>query len=130
MSYDLMVFSPDAAPAKKRPLFLDWYDQQTEWDEEHGYDDPAVCTPALRAFHADIVQAFPAQLEEDGPGTDYTIGTSVIYMTFGWDDIDTVHETVSRLAAKHGLGFFDVSSDLAETCLPDAKGGLYIAHSD
>jgi hypothetical protein len=130
MSYDLMVFAPDAAPAKKRAPFLDWYDQQAEWDEGHGYDNPAVCGQALRAFHADIVQAFPAQQEDDGPGTDYTIGKSVIYMTFEWDNVDSAHEAVFRLAAKHGLGFFDVSSDLAETWLPDAKGGLYIAHSD
>ena len=130
MSYDLMVFDPATAPAKKRDTFIDWYDQQTEWDEEHGYDDPAIGTAALQAFYADIAQAFPAQTEDDGPGTDYTIGKSVIYMTFGWDSIDSVHETVSRLAAKHSLGFFDVSSDLAETWLPDAKGGLYIAHSD
>ena len=33
-------------------------------------------------------------------------------------------------AAKHALGFFDVSSDLAEVWLPDKKGGLRIAHSD
>jgi hypothetical protein len=130
MSYDLMVFAPGAAPAKKRGPFLDWYDQQAEWEEGHGYDNPAVCAPALRAFHADIVQAFPAQQEDDGPGTDYTIGASVIYMTFEWDNVDAAYEAVYRLAAKHGLGFFDVSSDLAETWLPDAKGGLYIAHSD
>jgi hypothetical protein len=130
MSYDLMVFAPDAAPAKKRGPFLDWYDQQAEWDEGHSYMDPAVCGPALQAFHADLVQQFPAQQEDDGPGTDYTIGKSVIYMTFEWDNVDSAHEAVFRLAAKHGLGFFDVSSDLAETWLPDAKGGLYIAHSD
>lgn len=130
MSYDLMVFAPDAAPAKKRGPFLDWYDQQAEWDEGHGYDDPAVCSPALRAFYDEIVPSFPAQLEDDGPGTDYTIGKAVIYMTFEWDNVDAAHEAVFRLAAKHGLGFFDVSSDLAETWLPDNKGGLYIAHSD
>ena len=125
-----MVFAPDAAPAKKRGPFLDWYDQQAEWDEGHGYDDAAVCSPALRAFHAELVQAFPAQTEDDGPGTDYTIGKAVIYMTFEWDNVDAAHEAVFQLAAKHSLGFFDVSSDLAETWLPDAKGGLYIAHSD
>ena len=125
-----MVFAPDAAPAKKRGPFLDWYDQQAEWDEGHGYDDAAVCGPALRAFHDELVTAFPAQTEDDGPGTDYTIGKAVIYMTFEWDNVDAAHEAVFRLAAKHGLGFFDVSSDLAETWLPDAKGGLYIADSD
>lgn len=130
MSYDLMVFDPAAAPSKKRAPFLDWYDQQAEWEEDHNYDDPAISTPALRNFYADIVTAFPPQQEEEGPGTDYTIGSALIYMTFEWERIDTAHETVFRLAAKHQLGFFDVSSDLAETWLPDNKGGLYIAHSD
>jgi hypothetical protein len=130
MSYDLMVFAPDAAPAKKRGPFLDWYDQQAEWDEGHSYDDPAVSSPALRAFYEDLVKDFPAQQEDDEPGTDYTIGKSVIYMTFEWDKVDEAHAAVSRLTGKHALGFFDVSSDLAETWLPDGKGGLYIAHSD
>lgn len=125
-----MVFAPDAAPAKKRGPFLDWYDQQSEWEEDHDYDDPAVCAPALKAFYEDIVREFPAQTEDDGPGTDYTIGRALIYMTFEWERIDEAHATVFRLAAAHNLGFFDVSSDLAETWLPDAKGGLYIAHSD
>lgn len=130
MSYDLMVFAPDAAPAKKRGAFLDWYEQQTEWDEGHGYDDAAVCAPALRAFYQELVLGFPAQQADDGPGTDYTIGRALIYMTFEWERVDEAYEAVFRLAAKNGLGFFDVSSDLAETWLPDAKGGLYIAHSD
>jgi hypothetical protein len=76
------------------------------------------------------VQQFPAQQEDDGPGTDYTIGKSVIYMTFEWDHIDLAHDTVVRLAGKHAVGFFDVSSDLAEAWLPDGKGGLYLAHAD
>lgn len=125
-----MVFAPDAAPAKQRGPFLDWYEQQTEWNEGHDYDDASVSSPALRAFYEEIVKIFPAQQEDDGPGTDYTIGKAVLYMSFEWDNIDTAHETVFRLAARHGLGFFDVSSDLAETWLPDNKGGLYTAHSD
>ncbi len=52
-----MVFAPEAAP-KKRPAFLDWYDEQTEWEEGHGYDDPAIATPTLRAFHADLAAVF------------------------------------------------------------------------
>ena len=130
MSYDLMVFDPAAAPAKKRGPFLDWYEQQSEWEEAHDYDDPAVCTPALRAFYADIAATFPPMQEDDGEGTDYTIGAALIYITFEWDKIDQAHETVVRLASAHKLGFFDVSSDLAEVWLPDAKGGLYIAHAD
>lgn len=128
-----MVFAPDAAP-KKRPAFLDWYDEQTEWDEDHGYDDPAVATPALQAFYADLAAVFPplaATAPEDATGTDYTVGRALIYLSFSdWDQIDQAHESVYSLAAKHGLGFFDVSSDLAEVWLPDNKGGLRIAHSD
>lgn len=128
-----MVFAPDAAP-KKRPAFLDWYEEQTEWEEDHGYDDPAVATPALQAFHAGLAAVFPpVPPGEDEPqsGTEYTIARGLIYLSFlDWDRIDQAHETVFALAAKHGLGFFDVSSDLAEVWLPDNKGGLRIAHSD
>lgn len=130
MSYDLMVFASDKAPAKKRGPFLDWYDQQSEWEEPHDYDDAAVCTPALRAFYEELAHTFPPLEADEGPGTDYTIGTALIYMSFEWDKIDEAHETVFRLAGKHAVGFFDVSSDLAETWLPDGKGGLTMAHSD
>ena len=139
MSYDLMVFAPADAPAK-RPAFLDWYEAQAEWPEDHGYDNPAVAAPALQAFYAELSAAFPPVPPDAEPptddaaaesGTDYTIGRSLIYMSFlDWDKIDAAHEAVSRLAAKHELGFFDVSSDLAEVWLPDRKGGLRIAHSD
>ncbi|MFS2028333.1 hypothetical protein ACL58G_19200 [Massilia sp. GER05] len=133
MSFDLMVFAPDAAPAK-RPAFLDWYEQQTEWTEDHGYDDPRVATPALQAFYAALAAEFPpapAGAEDPETGTDYTVGKTVIYMSFlDWDRIDAAWEAVHRLAAKHELGFFDVSSDLAEVWLPDRKGGLRVAHSD
>lgn len=131
MSYDLVVFSPDAAPAK-RPAFLDWYEAQTDWPEDHDYDDPAVATPALQAFYADLTATFPPSPDEaTDAGTEYTIGSTLIYMTFNdWDKIDEAHGAVSALAARHELGFFDVSSDLAEAWLPDRKGGLRVAHSD
>ena len=141
MSYDLMVFDPAKAPPKRQP-FLDWYDAQSEWEEPHNYDDPVVSTLALQAFYADLLPTFPALGESAGEtddgaagdadsGTEYTIGAHLIYMSFAdWDKIELAHETVSRLAAKHALGFFDVSSDLAEVWLPNAKGGLSVAHSD
>ncbi|MBZ2209533.1 hypothetical protein [Massilia soli] len=130
MSYDLMVFAPEAAP-HKRDAFLDWYDQQTEWHDDQDYDDPAIATAALQAFFAELSAEF-APAEGDGDtGTDYTIGPSLIYLSFlDWDKIDRAHEAVFSLAGKHGLGFFDVSSDLAEAWLPDKKGGLRVAHSD
>lgn len=135
MSYDLMVFAPAAAPTK-RDAFLDWYEQHTDWKEDQAYDNPAVSAAALQAFFDEISAEFPAALaetdeSEDETGTDYTFGPCLIYMSFlDWDKIDHAHEAVFRLAAKHALGFFDVSSDLAEVWLPDKKGGLRIAHSD
>ena len=130
MSYDLMVFAPELAPAKKRDAFLAWYEQQSEWEEPHDYDDAAVSTPALRAFYEELVADFPAIKDEDDEGTDYTIGSAVIYMSFPWDKVDEAHAAVLRLAGRHALGFFDVSSDIAETWLPDGKGALYLAHAD
>ena len=132
MSYDLMVFAPEAAPSK-REAFLDWYDQQTEWDDEQAYDNPALASPALQAFFAELGTEFPPVHDDaDGEsGTEYTIAPSLIYLSFlDWDKIDRAHEAVFSLAGKHGLGFFDVSSDLAEAWLPDNKGGLRLAHSD
>ena len=137
MSYDLMVFDPARAPIK-RPAFIEWYEAQTEWEEAHGYDDPAVASAGLQAFYADLAAEFPplsaASAEApDAPqaGTEYMIGHGLIYMGFhDWDTIDRAHEAVSRLAARHAVGFFDVSSDLAEVWLPDSKGGLRIVHSD
>lgn len=132
MSFDLMVFAPEAAPPK-RGAFLDWYEQQAEWGEDHSYDNPAVARPALQAFLTELTQEFPPAPEDaaDDTGTEYTIGRDLVYMSFlDWDKVDRAHEAVFSLAAKHRLGFFDVSSDLAETWLPDNKGGLRIAHSD
>ena len=34
------------------------------------------------------------------------------------------------LAAKHGVGFFNASSDNAEVWLPNGEGGLSLAHSE
>ena len=130
MSYDLMVFCPELAPARKRAPFLAWYDQQSEWQEAHDYDDAAVFTPALRAFYTDLTQSFPPLTGDSEAGTDYTVGSALIYMSFEWDKVDQAHDAVVRLAGKHGIGFFDVSSDLAETWLPDGKGGLYLVHAD
>jgi hypothetical protein len=131
MSYDLMVFAAAAAPGK-RAAFLDRYDEHTDWEDEQGYDDPSVATPALQAFHADLTAEFPAAASaDDEAATEYLIDPVTIYIAFhDWDKIDQAYEAVFRLAARHELGFFDVSSDLAEVWLPDRKGGLRIAHSD
>jgi hypothetical protein len=115
MSYDLMVFSPEAAP--KTPTdFMAWYATQTEWTEGHSYDDPAITTPGLRAWLLEMVQTFP---DMNGPDamddhtsdheTDYGIGRAVIYAAFSWSLAKEAYETAHRLAQKHQVGFYDPS---------------------
>jgi hypothetical protein len=124
MSYDLMVFDPAAAP-HTREDFLEWYERQTEWGEGHSYDDPQVTTPALAGWFAEISQSFPpmngplASNDYDDPKvTDYSIGRSVIYAAFAWSQAEAALQAVDRLAAKHGVGFFDVSSEQGEIRFP------------
>lgn len=137
MSYDLMVFAPEAAP-RDRGQFVAWYEEQCEWSEDHSYDNPDVSTPALRAWFMEMIQSFPAmngpfasdELPEDESSlADYSVGRQIIYAGFAWSKAEEAFETTVRLAAKHGLGFFDVSSEKAEAWLPDGKGGLALAHS-
>ena len=137
MSYDLMVFAPEQAP-KEREGFLEWYDEQSEWEEEHSYDNPEVSTPALRAWFMEMIKSYPAMNgpfssvslpENESTVTDYSVGQSVIYAAFAWSKAEQAYDAMFKLAAKHGVGFFNASSDNAEVWLPDGKGGLSLAHS-
>jgi hypothetical protein len=139
MSYDLMVFEPAAAPADHQE-FLAWYRVQAEWAEDHGYDDPAVSTPALRAFFLELIQQYPAmngphavEIDEDDDddllASDYSVGQTVIYIAFSWSQAEPAYADVLRLAGKHQVGFFDVSSSQEQVWLPDGKGGLALAHA-
>ena len=112
-----MVFDPHAAP-RNQEEFLRWYDEQTEWSEGHSYDDPAVTTPALASWFAEMSQTFPPMngpLASDDLAnpkvSDYSIGRSVIYAAFASSQGQLAYDTVRRLAAKHSVGFFDASGD-------------------
>ena len=136
MSYDLLVFDPATAPRERR-AFLTWWDQQSEWTEDHGYDDPAVSTPGLRLWFLEIGAEFPPMngpyAKEDFPDdeatlTDYSVGREAIYASFAWSKTELAYNTVFRLAEKHHLGFFDVSSEDGAVWLPDPAGKLTKAH--
>ncbi len=49
MSYDLAVFDPDVAP-RSRAEFRRWFDEQTQWEESHGYSDLEIPVPALKSW--------------------------------------------------------------------------------
>jgi hypothetical protein len=120
MSYDLLVFEPSAAP-RDRASFLAWWSAQSEWSEEHGYDNPSVCSTALQAWYKEITQSFPnlngpdvADDEVGNTHTDYSLGRGVIYAGFAWTEAENVYPLVRELAVKHSVGFFDASCDEPE----------------
>jgi hypothetical protein len=127
MSYDLMVFNPESAP-KDRKSFQEWYDFQTKWSENHGYNDPVVTSKELRNWFMEIIESFPAMngpfagediSDEDETLTDYCIGKDVIYVTFAWSVAEQAYESVRKLALKYKVGFYDVSSDDREILFPE-----------
>ena len=129
MSYDLMVFERTKAPQKGKECLV-WYDKETEWSEEHGYDDPAVTSPALRNWYEEMIKTFPnmdspdAEVEDDDAEahlTEYSIGHNVIYAAFAWSVAEEAYEKVKALAQKHGVGFYDVSNDDGDIILPDGN---------
>jgi len=113
-----MVFRKEAAPMTKTE-FMDWYEDQTEWTEEHTYDDPVNTTVALRNWFMEMIQTFPAmngpfasENDEDNPNVaDYCIGRDVIYVAFAWSLAEQAYTTMLKLAEKHGVGFFDASGN-------------------
>lgn len=123
MSYDLMVFHPAAAPGG-REAFLQWYEEETQWTEDHDYLDPVVTTPALRAWFLEMIKTFPAMngpyaqphdFDEDLDShvASYCIGRHCIYVGFSWSVTEEAWRATRALAIKHGVGFFDVSANPA-----------------
>lgn len=118
MSYDLMVFSAHKAPQSETE-FLEWYDEQIEWSENHNYVDPVVTSKELKAWFLEMIETFPALNGPYAPEddsvvfseyiTDYDIGESVIYASFKWAVAEQAYDKMYELAEKHRVGFFDVS---------------------
>lgn len=133
MSYDLMVFEKTKAP-KTKEEFMEWFEEQTAWGEDHDYQTISVASPALQNWFMEMKETFPpmngefapddSALEEDAElesrMTDYSIGHDVIYAGFAWSVAEEAYEKMLALAGKHGVGFFDVSGD-AEIILPDGS---------
>lgn len=131
-----MVFDPKSPPSD-RAGFIGWYRGQTQWKEGHSYDNPDVCTPELRAWFLEMISLYPAM---NGPYasrdvdnskvTDYSVGRSVIYAAFAWSEAEAAFKTMSRLAEKHRVGFFDVSSKNGGVWLPDSVGNYSFVHGE
>jgi hypothetical protein len=134
MSYDLMVFDPEAPP-QDRAGFVEWYLQQIEWGEGHSYDDPKVSTSALSAWFFDMTQEYPAMNGpyasddvDDPKVTDYCIGRAVIYTAFAWSEAESAYHAVFEAARKHRVGFYDVSADDGQVWMPTSSGEYVCVH--
>jgi len=132
MSYDLMVFAPEAAP-EGREAFMHWFRKVTKWGEEHDYDDPAYTSPKLRDWYGDMVSVFPDMngpngVADDHPShdsghvTDYTCARDAIYVGFSWNVAEEAYDHTLTYAAIHKVGFFDVSTPDGAVWLPSASG--------
>lgn len=133
MSYDLMVFNPKTAP-KSESEFLEWYYKQTEWEEDHSYDDPKVTSTELRNWFMDMITEFPAMNGPHSPDniddridddeiTDYSVGIDVIYSAFRWSMAEKAYPKMLELAKKHKVGFFDASGN-GDIMFPNQNGIL------
>ncbi|EAS19464.1 hypothetical protein BBFL7_00009 [Flavobacteria bacterium BBFL7] len=128
MSYDLMVFNPKTAP-KSEYDFLEWYGQQTEWGENHSYDDPKITSIELKNWFMEMITDFPAMNGPHAPIdiddriddeeiTDYSIGKDMIYSGFKWSMAEKVYPRMLELAKKHKVGFYNASGD-GKIYMPD-----------
>lgn len=147
MSYDLVVFDPKLAPIE-RAEFLKWYDAECEWVEQQIeplsdlgelFDyDVDITTQALKDWFFDIIKEFPTangqfapyEPPDDNTSAEYSFGKGHIYVNFSWAKAEAARECTMRLAEKHRIGFFDVSSDQSGVWLPDATGRLVLSHAD
>ena len=97
MSYDLLVFEKTKAP-KTKEEFMEWFEEQAEWGEDHDYQTIGVSSPALQNWFMEMKETFPPMNGEYAPDddalaadagledrlADYCIGRDVIYVGFAW----------------------------------------------
>ncbi|MBT1687378.1 hypothetical protein [Dawidia soli] len=123
MGYDLMVFNKESAP-RSRAQFMQWYEEQTTWVENHGNVGLAHVSRSLRGWLSDMVKVFPAAR---GPFAhtmynnlaDYSIGKDIIYVSFSDAAAKAAYTTSLALAGKYEVGFFDVSTENAAILFPE-----------
>ena len=120
MSYDLMVFDPTAASTNCTD-FMHWYKAQTNWPAAN-----LPCPTSLRARLEEMQTQFPDmnamtdnELDADenaeiSRATEYSFGQQVVYVSFAWSAQAEAYATMTALAAKHNVGFFDASSSNGE----------------
>lgn len=122
MSYDILIFEPDATTDEDFPR---WWKRISRWEEPHDYDTTERSIPEIRAFYRDLIRTFPpingphalaeeeldAREAEGPPVADYTIGTNFIYVSVSWSDANTLVKIVGPMAWTQRLAVAYVSED-------------------
>jgi len=122
VSYDILIFEPDAVTDEGFPQ---WWDRVSQWEESHHYDSIERATPAIRSFYRDLIRFFPpfngpdalsedevdVRLAQGLPVADYTIGEDLVYVGVSWSAANALVTTVSELAWTHRLAVAYVSDD-------------------
>ena len=122
MSYDILIFEPDAVIDEGFPQ---WWDRVSQWEEPRHYDSIERATPAIRSFYRDLIRVFPpfngpyalteeeldAREAEGLPVADYTIGADYIYIGVGWSDANALVKIVGQMAWTQRLAVAYVSED-------------------
>lgn len=134
MSYDLAVFDP-RSELRGRAAFIDWYESRTMWADGLDYNEPSNASASLQAWFREAIEIFPplngrlrpADFASNEWTADYAIGADIIFIAFPSEKAGPAYELTRRLAAKHGLGFFDASGN-AGAWFPAANGYLELVH--
>ena len=114
MSYDILVFTPSAV---SDDALSAWLTEQVEGVDGDSCD-PAVTTPALRAFYEDMHQIFPPvngpdRVDEevlgDLPATDYSFGPNHVYVSVSWDGAARAVATAETIDMRHAVAVSRVS---------------------
>ena len=136
MSYDLVVFEPDAAPADRNG-FRTWYTEAAHLGDGKLAGNPTAPAPVLQAWYRDMIKAFPALIGPDAPAfreiddersAEYRFGPTAIFASFQWEASRKVQLQALRLARSHGVGLFDACGPTCAVWGPTEKGYYGVVH--
>jgi len=130
LSYDLVVFDT-TFPLSTYDDFILWYENQTISTVIEDYENPANLSDILYAWYTDMIKQFPplnppdfSREIDDSKLSEYIFHKQVVYVEFAWSQAEFAYKTVFKLAKKHKIGFYDLSSSKGDVWLP-AKFGRY-----
>ena len=124
MSYDLAVFDPNIAP-KDPSQFKTWFEDQMSSYTIEDYENPESLSLVLKSWFLDMRTHYPplnppdeSHDIDDPKLSDYCFCHNLVYVNFARSQSESAYDTMFRLAQKHRIGFFNVSSSPGEVWFP------------